>query len=234
MTERIKEVARFYVASLVGITKVDQAWLYENYYERASGKAGPVEIPYPFAIVIALEMSWDEINKSPGYPASAATALVYSRMAEVSASLAKYIRALGYPALASGNDSGANIPMAIDAGLGEHGRSGLLLTPEFGPRQRLCKVFTSLPLVPDLPIDFGIVSYCESCHACASACPVDAIPMGDRTDVPTSISNRVGIKRWTVNVSDCLIYWRENGSDCANCIAACPWALRSIRDWLEY
>jgi len=36
----------------------------------------------------------------------------------------------------------------VDAGLGELGRNGLLVTPEFGSRVRLCKVFTELPLQP--------------------------------------------------------------------------------------
>src|SRR4030066_448546 len=107
-----------------------------------------------FAIVVGVEMEWDWIKHSPYPEASAAAALGYSRMAEVASSLAKYIRALGYPALPSGNDTGQSIPLAIDAGLGELGRNGLLLSPEYGPRQRLCKVFTNLPLVPDKPIDF--------------------------------------------------------------------------------
>ena len=234
MSERIKTVAKFYGADLVGITKVNPLWVYSNYFDSASGKSGPIEMPYPYAIVMGIEMSWDEINKSPRYEASAATALGYSRMAELSASLAKYIRALGYPALSCGNDTAQSIPLAIDAGLGEHGRNGLLLTPEFGPRQRLCKVFTRLPLLPDQPVDFGSGSYCEKCHACSSSCPARAIPTGDRTIEPTSVSNRPGIKRWTVNVSNCLLFWQENGGvDCSNCISSCPWALRSLRDWLE-
>jgi reductive dehalogenase len=154
-------------------------------------------------------------------------------MATLSASLAKYIRALGYPAIPSGNDTAQSIPLAIDAGLGELGRNGLLLSPEYGPRQRICKVLTDLPLVADQPIDFGIQSYCETCHACASACPVDAILWEDRTTEQTSISNRKGILRWPVNVSRCYLFWQENGTDCSNCIAACPWALHSQRDWLE-
>ena len=234
MSGRIKTVAKFYGASLVGVTKVNPLWVYSNTFDSATGSSTPVDMPYPYAIVMAVEMSWDEINKSPKFEASAATALGYSRMAELSGSLAKYIRALGYPALSCGNDTALSIPLAIDAGLGEHGRNGLLLTPEFGPRQRLCKVFTSLPLQVDQPIDFGSGSYCEVCHACASSCPPRAIPFGDRTTEPTSVSNRPGIKRWTVNVSDCLLYWQENeGVDCSNCIASCPWALRSLRDWLE-
>ena len=50
---------------------------------------------------------------------------------------------------------GITIPMAVDAGLGELGRNGLLLTEKYGPRVRLCKVFTDLPLEPDEPIDLG-------------------------------------------------------------------------------
>jgi epoxyqueuosine reductase len=233
MSERIKTVARLYGASLVGITQVNPLWVYSHYYEAVTGNYGELKLPFKYAIVMGIEMDWETINTSPGYPASAATALAYSRMAELSPSLAKYIRMLGYAAIPCGNDSTQSIPLAIDAGFGEIGRNGLLLTPEFGPRQRLCKVLTNLPLVPDKPIDFGMVKYCESCHACAKSCPVDAIPSGDRSTEPTSISNRKGILRWTVNVEKCYLFWSENGADCCNCVASCPWALRSPRDWIE-
>ncbi len=234
MSERIKEVARFYGADLVGITKVDPRWIYSHFYERATGNHGELEMPLRYAIVMGIAMNWKWINNSPGYEASAATALAYSKMAELSAALAKYIRALGYPALPCGNDTAQSIPLAIDAGLGELGRNGLLISPEYGPRQRICKVFTDLPLEPDQPIDFGMRSFCETCHACASACPANAILWGERTTQPTSISNRKGILRWPVDVARCYLFWIENGTDCSNCVAACPWALHSQRDWLEF
>jgi NAD-dependent dihydropyrimidine dehydrogenase PreA subunit len=233
MSERIKEVARLFGANLVGITEVDERWVYSNYFERVSGESGPNELPFKYAVVMGIEMDWKGINDSPGPEASAATALAYSKMAILSSSLAKYIRVLGYPAIPLGNDTAQSIPLAIDAGLGELGRNGLMLSPEYGARQRICKVFTDLPLLPDKPIDFGIQSFCETCHACASACPVDAIRWEDRTTEQTSISNRKGIIRWPVNVGRCYLFWQENGVDCSNCIAACPWALHSQRDWLE-
>jgi ferredoxin len=233
MSERIKEVARFYGANLVGITEVDERWVYSNYFERVTGESGKNDLPYKYAIVMGIEMDWGGIHDSPGPEASAATAHAYSKMAILSSSLAKYIRALGYPAIPCGNDTAQSIPLAIDAGLGELGRNGLMLSPEYGSRQRLCKVFTDLSLVPDKPIDFGLQSFCETCHACASACPVDAIRWEDRTTEQTSISNRKGILRWPVNVARCYLFWQENGMDCSNCIAACPWALHSQRDWLE-
>lgn len=234
MTERVKQVARLYGANLVGVTAVNPKWIYSYYFERPTGDYGKLEMPLKYAIVMGIEMDWDWIKHSPYPEASAATALVYSRMAELASSLAKYIRALGYQALPSGNDTGQSIPLAIDAGLGELGRNGLLLTPEYGPRQRLCKVFTDLPLVPDKPIDFGIQRYCEKCHACARACPVDAVRRENRTTKPTSISNRTGILRWPVDVARCYLFWRENrGTDCSNCIAACPWAIQNPREWIK-
>jgi epoxyqueuosine reductase len=234
MSERIKHVARLYGADLVGICKVDRRWVYSHSFERTTGRYARLSLPYKYAIVLGTKMSWRHLNDSPRPEASAVTALGYSKMAFISASLAKYIRALGYPAVPSGNDTSQNIPMAIDAGLGELGRNGLLLTPEYGPRVRICKVFTDLPLVPDAPIDFGIQEHCESCRICSHSCPVDAIQRGERTTEITSISNRPGILRWVVDVGRCLLYWRENNMDCSNCVAVCPWAMHSQRNWLLY
>lgn len=234
MTDRIREVARFYGANLVGVTQIDPRWIYSHTFERATGNYERNKVSYKYAIVMAIEMDWKFINESPGLEASAATAMIYSRMPELAGSLAKYIRALGYPAVPSGNDTGQNIPLAIDAGLGELGRNGLLITPQYGPRVRLCKVLTDLPLVPDKPIDFGMKEFCEKCHSCALSCPAKAIRDGERTTQVTSISNRPGLLRWPVDVAGCYLFWRENGgTDCSNCIAVCPWALHSQRDWLE-
>jgi len=231
MSERIKQVARFYGADLVGITEINPLWVYSHFYDRETGGYGKLEIPYKYAIVLGIEMSWAEINTSPAWGASAATALAYSQIAELSATMAKYVRMLGYAAVPAGNDTAQSIPLAIDAGLGELGRLGLLLTPEFGPRQRLCKVLTNLPLAPDQPIDFGIQRFCESCFVCAKNCPARAIRTEPRTTEPTSISNRPGILRWPVNVTLCYKFWRENGKDCSNCVRACPWSSPK-RDWL--
>lgn len=233
MSDRIKEVARFYGADLVGICEVDQRWVYSHYFERATGNYDKLEIPFKYAVVMGIEMDWKAISESPGLEASAATALAYSQMAELSASLAKYIRTLGYPAIPCGNDTAQSIPLAIDAGLGELGRNGLLISPEYGPRQRICKVFTDLPLQPDQPIDFGMRRFCETCHICAKVCPANAIRYVDRTTETTSISNRQGILRWPVDVARCYLFWTENGHDCSNCVAVCPWAMHTQRGWLE-
>jgi epoxyqueuosine reductase len=238
MSEQVKMMARFYGADLVGVCEINNTWVYSHYFDRETGNYGPLEIPYKYAVVMGIEMKWEEgIVESPGYPSSAATALAYSNMAEVSSKLAQYIRMLGYEAVPSGNDTTQSIPLAIDAGLGELGRNGLLITPQFGARQRICKVYTNLPLEPDQPIDFGLQAFCERCRFCAHNCPVDAIPFGDRTTDQTSFSNRPGILRWPVDVAKCYLFWVSNvadeqrWNDCSNCVRACPWSAPN-RNWL--
>ena len=73
-------------------------------------------------------MDHDKIN-STILEASTATGLVYSKMPFVTSTLAQMIRNLGYNALPCGNDTALSIPLAIDAGLGQLGKNGLLITP---------------------------------------------------------------------------------------------------------
>jgi len=54
--------------------------------------------------------------------------------------------------------------IGVAAGLGELGHSKLLLTPQFGPRQRVFAVFTDAELEPS-PLFPG--SICDGCLACA-------------------------------------------------------------------
>jgi epoxyqueuosine reductase QueG len=61
--------------------------------------------------------------------------------------------------------------LAQAAGIGWIGRSGLLVTPEYGARVRLVTVLTDAPLAAGSPLPFS----CGLCAACAAACPANAI-----------------------------------------------------------
>jgi NAD-dependent dihydropyrimidine dehydrogenase PreA subunit len=63
-------------------------------------------------------------------------------------------------------------------GLGEIGFSKMLLTPQFGPRNRVGIILTDVKLEPD-PIYSG-PQLCNQCMACVKACPGGCIP-ADKT-----------------------------------------------------
>ncbi|MFQ6053324.1 MAG: reductive dehalogenase [Candidatus Bathyarchaeia archaeon] len=220
-TRQLKRAARFYGASLVGIAELDRRWLYAN--RRYDLEPIDLREGIRYAVVMAIEMDGAGIATSPACPAAASTGVVYSRMAFLASCMAEFIRNLGYDAVPAGNDTGLSIPLAIDAGLGQLGRNGLLITPEYGPRVRLCKVFTDLPLEPDKPVDFGVTDFCRGCRRCAEACEAGAISDAREPSwTPACRSSSPGVLKWYVDGERCYEFWCDNGTDCSTCIAVCP------------
>lgn len=129
----IKHVAKALGAGLVGITSFDERWEYSGKYSDLSQTERPPEIQRDLVhlIVTAQPMDYEWIHTVPSALSGSATGLGYSHDALVVLSLAQYIRNLGYQAVASMNDTSLAIPYAIKAGLGENGRLGLLITPEY-------------------------------------------------------------------------------------------------------
>jgi len=233
MTRAIKKVAKAYGASLAGICELDRRWLYSHRQNVLEKRYEPVEIPaeYKYAIALAFEMSYELIKLSPTHTGAAGPTTAYGRMALTTGSLAQFIRYLGYKAIPMGNDTALSIPIAIDAGLGELSRIGVLITPEYGPRVRLSKIFTDLPLVPDSPIEFGVWDFCMKCEKCARFCPGRAIMYGEPIDRPISISNRDGLLRWPIDAEKCFGWWARNEVVCSNCIRVCPF--NKLPGWLH-
>jgi epoxyqueuosine reductase len=223
MSRNIKKAATFLGASLVGICKLDRRWLYSHRFHPHTHEHSPIEIPeeFQYAIVMAHEMPYELMQTSPAYGGFASTGRGYSMMVFVASSLAHYIRSLGYKAIPTGNDTALSIPMAIDAGLGELGRNGMLITEKFGPRVRLSKVFTDLPLVPDTPIEFGVTQFCASCGRCAEECPGGCISFDEPTTEGPTISNNPGIYKWYIDPEKCLDFWARNNGSCENCVRVC-------------
>ena len=182
-------------------------------------------------IVLAFEMDYDSIEAAPTIQGDLATMDGYSKMAITAGSLAKFIRELGYNAIPCGNNTGISVPQAIEAGLGEGARNGILITPKYGPRVRLAKVITDLPMAYDKPIRFGVREFCEVCKKCAKYCPTQAISYGQRTMEATTISTNPGVMKWSVNAEDCYIGWTVNGSGCGQCIRVCPF--NKPESWLH-
>ncbi|MHC4480454.1 MAG: 4Fe-4S binding protein [Planctomycetota bacterium] len=71
---------------------------------------------------------------------------------------------------------------ATRAGLGEFGYNNVVLTPQFGPRQRFNSIITDAPLVPDPLIDEPICLR-DDCLLCLKACIVECITVRDDPEV---------------------------------------------------
>jgi len=87
--------------------------------------------------------------------------------------------------------------LGVAAGLGELGLSKMLLTPEFGPRQRVFGVFTDAVLQPT-PLFTGKI--CDECKLCAKHCEANAI--STQRDVTIQIEDQE---------------YRHGALDCAAC-----------------
>ena len=147
-TKELKRAGRFLGADAIGICDYDERWVYTHNYSRQNLTAKEMDLPddLTHAVVIVNEMDHTTIETVPSALSGAATGQGYSRDIIAVLSITQYIRNLGYRAFACLNDTALSIPLAIQAGLGQYGRHGLLITPEFGPRVRIAKIFNRLAL----------------------------------------------------------------------------------------
>jgi ferredoxin len=223
--QKIKALARLLGADLVGIGPLRQEWVYSHVGRSFGDREGfqpwgtPVDLDHhTHAIAMGFRMDHGLIQGAPDFPALLATAKGYATGAWVSIQLAGYIRMLGFSARAHHlyNYRVLAVPVAVDCGLGELSRAGFLLTREFGLGLRLGVVTTDMPLAHDRPVDSGVQSFCTTCELCAEHCPIGAIPRGNKVEYN-------GIKKWKLDEAKCYRYWHAVGTDCALCMAACPW-----------
>jgi reductive dehalogenase len=144
--------------------------------------------------------------------------LVYARSVLASVQLARFVRALGYPARAHHlrNYLVLSVPVAVDAGIGELARCGYVVSRRLGANFRLATVTTDMPLAHDEPVDIGMQDFCGKCMKCATCCPSQAITTGEKTLVR-------GVWKWKIDEEACLQYWGRAGYACAICQAVCPW-----------
>ena len=186
-----------------------------------------------WVVAIAIPMDIELLARTPTALGDAASALGYSHSAFVVSSLAVFIRGLGYDAIPCVNDTAQSIPFAVDAGLGELSRLNKLVTPEFGPAVRLCKVFTDMPMAYDKPVDFGLVEFCKGCKKCAEACPSRALSFDDEPSFKTRGPwNNPGHKAWFEDSYKCYEYWQKSGSACGVCFASCPFT-KGDQAWIH-
>ncbi len=221
--ERVKGYTLNLGADLVGITEINPSWVYshrgEIFHKNWEDWGKEIQLAHRYAVVFAVEMFSKMVAAAPHTPTTIESMRNYAKGASIATQLAAFIANLGYSATANHlrHYDALLVPLAVDAGLGELGRIGYLVTKELGPRVRLGAVTTGLPLIPDKPVDIGIEAFCRVCNKCAICCPSGSIPSGDQAEVN-------GTLRWKLNEETCFAFWGKIGTDCNVCMRVCPWS----------
>ena len=203
----------------VGVTELRDYHLY-SHVGRGPDFGKPVELPHRYALALTVEMNKEMIDSAPLGPTVMESAQQYLSSGAMATQMAEFIRRLGYSARAhiDGNYRVVCPLVARDAGLGEIGRMGLLMTPRLGPRVRIAVVTTDLPLVPGRrERDRTVMDFCRVCKKCADACPSRSISFEDPDEID-------GVRRWQIDQVTCFTFWCIVGTDCARCVRACPYS----------
>ncbi|MFD0916968.1 reductive dehalogenase [Pseudahrensia aquimaris] len=221
--DNIKAACYFLGVDAVGLSRCpDWTW----YSHDARGD--PIDPPHDQAISMIIDQGYETMEGASGddWISVAQSMRAYLRFSLLGGVVAKHIRNLGFSAKAHSVMDGEVLqpPLLLLSGLGEVSRIGeVILNPYLGPRLKSGAVTTTMPMVHDKPIDFGMQKFCESCNKCARECPSGAITAG-----PKRMFN--GYEIWKSDSQKCATYriTTEGGAMCGRCMKTCPWNLEGL------
>lgn len=240
----IRAAARDFGASQVGFVELDERnrrFIYsydsdgkkidfedvDNAYETEDRRVIPNKARWVvvFTVQMSEELYKRRIGRMPTSLSGSTTGLAYSRAKNVIDRLQAFLHVLGYQGLSSTWENGLGIAPALGimAGLGEMSRLNKLISPEYGPMQRIFRVITDIPLAPTKPIDAGIMRFCRTCKKCAEACPSEALSM--ETEPSWKVKgpwNNPGHRAYFEDGVKCSSYWLGLPASCSTCMAVCP------------
>ena len=208
VTEAVRAKARELGYGEVGFTKFDRRYIYKSKRPYVRGGLGN-------AICLAVEQDYVATQSLPSLDAESAHGEAHMKQADMAKELVAFIHSLGYSAQAWGPTwhFGPMIPLFVQAGLGQLGINGQLLSPHFGSRARLQVITTDALITHDRPVDYGMTKFCELCHICSMRCPGRAINQ-----------NKVwfrGVEKSKLDFRRCRpVMTRYSG--CGVCMKVCP------------
>ncbi len=221
--DNLKATSYYLGVDAVGLCAVPE-WAY--YSHDAGGN--PLQAYHANALNLLIDQGHETMEGASGddWISVAQSMRAYLRFSLLGGIMAEQIRRLGYSARVHSVLDGDVLqpPLLLLSGLGEVSRIGeVILNPFLGPRLKSGSVTTDMPMVADRPIDFGLQSFCESCHKCARECPSGAITAG-----PKLMYN--GYEIWKSDAEKCARYRITNaaGGMCGRCMKTCPWNLEGL------
>jgi reductive dehalogenase len=219
----MKNFGYFLGADIMAIGPVPKYAVYSH-----DPDGNPNDLDYPYAIMVVKKKHLPTVQATTGtdWIGTAISHGAYLPSAFIAHTMSNYIRRLGYRASphhagrAAGRRYGVLIPpLLLWAGIGEVSRAGIILNPFLGLELKAAAILTDMPLVPDKPIDFGLLDFCKHCKICAEHCPSNAISDGD-------LEMYNGYETWKLDVRRCATYniLQQYGTFCNTCVKVCPWS----------
>jgi ferredoxin len=189
-TAAIKEEALRLGFDAVGIARFHRTYVYSNYRRL---------VRYKNLIVLALERPVEDFEgQILSIDYMHMTQQLMHQGTELMLELIAFLGARGYRGQVVAGPIGINmvkvLPYAEEAGLGQMGLNGQLLSPYFGSRWHPFALSTDAHVTPDGPRDFGIPKLCDSCQVCVRRCPGRAIP-NVRVHWRGAIKNKLDVEK---------------------------------------
>lgn len=204
--QKLEQFVRKKGAGLIGFAKISEQIVFKN-----------KGVLHPNAIVLGFEMEKDRIDTAPSLKCQVEVMRTYDKLGIISNKISKYLRKKGFSAHADHPLMGAALypPMAQLAGLAWLGYSGIMISPEFGPRFRLTAVYTSIENLPFSKKNehSWVEKYCDSCRKCIKECPGSAI-------FDEAILHESG-RITHIDNTKCMPHF-INEFGCSICIKVCP------------
>ena len=219
VTEAIRRKAKELGYGEVGFTRFDHRYLYLS-------QKRVLRYDLPHVICLAHEQDYEKTQTTPSVQSEEAHNGSYERMGALTKELVEFILAQGYHAQATGAsvNYSPSIPMFVNAGLGQLGANGQLLSPLFGSWARLQMIHTDAKVTYDEPVDYGIHAFCQVCQVCVKRCPGRAL-MREKVWYRGVEKNPVSFDRCHPIVSKYL--------SCGVCMKVCPvgaYGMKAVMD----
>ena len=182
---------------------------------------------YKYALVFIEEMRKDRIDDAPHALAGYETMRAYNHLGQAVLDISSWLRKKGIRCQPNHPLGGlvSYVPLAGKAGLGWQGMNGLLITSEFGQRQRIAPIYIEHPIFTFTDKDpeqfFWIEKYCESCKRCQRECPTDAIQ--ETKKVYNDQIETIGRLSRCLDPIKCHPQFSKFGG-CSICVKVCPFS----------
>ncbi len=197
------------------------------------------DMPIGISVVIAYHpQDLQGIEEGPTEDYYRAYNRINDKMDSIIIEGAKYLKDLGYEAIAQTQEEVAKVETKYDsvlphktvatrAGIGWIGNNAILVTKKYGSAIRISTILTNAPLITEIPIN---ESNCKECRKCMEECPAGAVK-GTNWNVKMGREELLDPVKCRAKARE--LSWsriEREISLCGKCILVCPFTQRYFRE----